>query len=79
MNRKSYILTKLTEEAAEVAQAACKHQLHDDRTTQGALEQEIGDLLAFAVKAAQRGIINIDRVYKHKDARIAREERKGKA
>lgn len=45
---KKYLLLKLAEEAAEVAQAAIKHRLHGTDATRGALEAELGDLSAMA-------------------------------
>lgn len=41
-----YLLTKLAEEAGEVAVAAIKHKLHRTTETQVELAKEVGDLLA---------------------------------
>lgn len=46
MNRTEFLLDKLAEEAAEVAQAAIKHKHKSTRKSRARLSAEIGDLLA---------------------------------
>lgn len=76
MNR--YLTTKIAEEAAEVAQAACKHLLHNDRRTLAALEGEVADLLAMIAIARRDGHLNTTRVGELRAERVKHEDRKGR-
>lgn len=76
MNR--YLTTKIAEEAAEVAQAACKHLLHNGSGTLARLEGEVADLLALIAIARRDGHMNTHRIADLRVERVKHEDQKGK-
>lgn len=71
-----YLLLKLAEEAAEVAQAAIKHRLHRTSDTQRNLEGELADLNALAQLLFQRGAIDPNVVNAQTKERYDRERKR---
>ena len=76
MNR--YLTTKIAEEAAEVAQAACKHLLHGNRRSLAHLEGEVADLLAMITIARRDGQMNTTRIGEMRAERVKHEDKKGR-
>lgn len=76
---KRYLLTKLAEEASEVAQAACKMLLHRDKAARAQLLTELADMEAMTT-FVRRGLTAKQRSELNRMvlARIQREESKGK-
>lgn len=75
---KRYLTTKIAEEAAEVAQAACKHLIHGDASTLADLEGEVADLLALVSIARRSGQLDTQRVGELTEQRRAREKKRGR-
>lgn len=75
-----YLTTKLTEESAEVAQAACKLQLRDTPRRRKHLLRELGDLQALINLYIGECSAEDNRVFHAAThARVRREKKKGKA
>jgi phosphoribosyl-ATP pyrophosphohydrolase len=75
-----YLTTKLAEEAAEVAQAACKVLLHQDKQSRQVLLSEMADVQAMLHLCMQRlGTKQRLQMAHMVGARIDREVKKGKA
>ncbi len=75
-----YLTTKLAEEAAEVAQAACKVLLHQDKQSRQVLLSEMADIQAMLRIATRKmGRREFKEYLRMTDAREAREDAKGKA
>jgi len=76
--REKYLLLKLAEEAAEVAQAAIKYRLHDTEGTRAALEGELGDLSAITALLFRDGDLSSLAVNAATTRRITKEKHRGK-
>lgn len=71
---KKYLLLKLAEEAAEEAQAAIKHRLHDTDQTRVNLEMELGDLSALSALLMRDGYVNPERINAQATRRLTKEK-----
>lgn len=75
-----YLTTKLAEEAAEVAKAACKVLLHQDKQSRQALLSEMADVQAMLDLSYERIGYHYQRRFDGMvKARVEREVKKGKA
>lgn len=75
-----YLTTKLAEEGSEVAQAACKVLLHQDKRARQELRSEMADLQAMLNLAHERMTLDEQSEFRRMvTARMARERKKGKA
>ena len=74
-----YLTKKIGEEASEVAQAAFKVLLHKDRPARRVLISEMSDMQAMLIIACRKmDAAQAKKFSKMIDARIAREEKKGR-
>lgn len=75
-----YLLVKLAEEGSEVAQAVCKHLIHDSADTSRDLLGELADMQAMLQIAQMRmPKAKLARFHAMTNERRARELKKGKA
>lgn len=75
-----YLTIKLGEECSEVAQAACKVLLHQDKPSREALLSEMADVHAMVgIAISQMGRREHNRFMDMVNARLDREAKKGKA
>lgn len=75
---KKYLLLKLAEEAAEVAQAAIKHRLHGSDQTRVDLELELGDLSALTALLMRDSHINPSRINAQTARRLDKEKNRNR-
>jgi phosphoribosyl-ATP pyrophosphohydrolase len=78
MNKFMFLLDKLAEEAAEVAQAALKHKHKQTKKSRSRLSAEVGDLLALVALVRNDGITDLEVVSNTMDFRVSRTKRQVK-